>query len=35
MWRSQTQDSQSLTVWFVLAIVGTLLMLVGWLRWAL
>jgi hypothetical protein len=32
MWRSQTQDEQSLLVWFALAIIGACLALVGWLR---
>ena len=32
MWRSKTQDENSLLVWFLLAIVGSILMIVGWLR---
>jgi hypothetical protein len=32
MWRSKTQDDQSLLVWFLLAILGACLGLIGWLR---
>ena len=32
MWRSQTQDEQSLLVWFLLAVFGALMALVGWIR---
>ena len=31
MWRSKTQDANSLTVLFVLAIFGSMLLIVGWL----
>jgi hypothetical protein len=32
MWRSKTQDEMSLLVWFLLAVFGALMALVGWLR---
>lgn len=30
----QTVDRQAMAVWFWLAVVGILLMFVGWFRWA-
>ena len=32
--KPNTIDRSALTVWFWLAIVGIILMLAGWLRWA-
>ena len=31
---TRTKDPQAQLVWFMLAIVGSILMLVGWFRWA-
>ena len=34
MWKSRTREPQSLLVGFLLAIFGSIMLLIGWLRWA-